>query len=65
MKTAISLKKKSPRTDFLAKISQNQNLKNKISHFVGITIIPLKDAKVSYKHIHFQAKILVVLNPWT
>ena len=69
METVISLKKRYPRISyqdiFLAKISQNQNLINKISHFVGNTLIRLKDTKVSYKHIYFISKILVILNPWT
>ena len=63
MKTVVSLR--SPRISYqdkcLAKISQNQNLKNKISHFVRSTIIPSKEIKDSYKHIYFWAKILVIL----
>ena len=50
MKTVVSLR--SPRISYqdkcLAKISQNQNLKNKISHFVRSTIIPLKEIEDSY-----------------
>ena len=67
MKTVLLLKKRSPRISYQDRFSipRNQSLKNKISHFVGSRLIPLRDIKDFYKHIYFWAKILVILNPWT
>ena len=50
----------------LAKIFQNHILKIKIFNFVrGHHHFILKDTKVSLEHIHFYAKILLILHPPT
>jgi hypothetical protein len=47
----------------LAKIFQNQILKMKIFNFVrGHHHFILEDTKVSFEHIHFYAKILLILH---